>query len=337
MNLNQYSIFPDEIKESWDKLLNQSITNVPFLRFDYLKNWWDTRGGGEWPLDSQLAIITARQNNDLIGIAPLFIHSNSNERNNLYLLGSKEICDYLDVITRSDYLSAFIAELFDFITSSFFPRWDKLIFYNLIKGSPTIQAVKEISDKNQWHFKNECTQHSPFIHLPGDWETYLASLEKKQRHEIRRKLRRTDENKDVRWYFTKNTENLDEAIDSFFQLMVMDEEKARFLTKPMREQMFRTIHWAFDNKYLQLSFLEIFNQKAASYLCFDYLNKIWVYNSGFDPRFSQYSPGWVLLGNLLKWANDNKRIEFDFMRGNEDYKYHFGAQDRFVHCVIIER
>jgi CelD/BcsL family acetyltransferase involved in cellulose biosynthesis len=38
----------------------------------------------------------------------------------------------------------------------------------------------------------------------------------------------------------------------------------------------------------------------------------------------------VLLGHLLQWANENKRSEFDFMRGDEDYKYRFGGVDRFL-------
>ena len=42
------------------------------------------------------------------------------------------------------------------------------------------------------------------------------------------------------------------------------------------------------------------------------------------------SVGWVLLGYLLQWANENKRTEFDFMRGDEEYKYRFGGVDKFV-------
>jgi len=45
----------------------------------------------------------------------------------------------------------------------------------------------------------------------------------------------------------------------------------------------------------------------------------------------------VLLGNLLQWANENKKSEFDFMRGNEDYKYRFGAIDRFIVRATISR
>jgi CelD/BcsL family acetyltransferase involved in cellulose biosynthesis len=103
----------------------------------------------------------------------------------------------------------------------------------------------------------------------------------------------------------------------------------------MRQQMTKTIHCAFDEGCLQLSFLEIDGKKAAAYLSFDYLDRIWVYNSGLDRQFMEYSPGWVLLAYLLRWSNENHRSEFDFMRGDEDYKYRFGAIDRFVVRAVI--
>ena len=198
-------------------------------------------------------------------------------------------------------------------------------------------ALENAARQNAWSFTTECVKQSPFIKLPGNWEDYLSSIDKKQRHEIRRKMHRAEENTDLTWYFVDNESNLDEEIETFLQLMALDQEKTKFLTAPMREQMRLTLQWAFKEKFLQLSFLEIQKQKAASYFCFNYKNKIMVYNSGFDPQFSEYSPGWVLLGDLLRWANENQIAEFDFMRGNEDYKYRFGAMDRLVICAIIDR
>ena len=78
-------------------------------------------------------------------------------------------------------------------------------------------------------------------------------------------------------------------------------------------------------------------QKAAGYLNFDYQDRIWVYNSGMDRQFMDISPGWVLLGHLLQWANENKRTEFDFMRGGEEYKYRFGGVDKLVVRAKIVR
>ena len=105
----------------------------------------------------------------------------------------------------------------------------------------------------------------------------------------------------------------------------------------MLPTMLETARCAFERGCLALAFLEINGRKAAGYLCFDYLNRIWVYNSGLDRSMMEYSPGWVLLGYLLQWANENKRSEFDFMRGNEDYKYRFGAVDRFVVRATLQK
>ena len=96
------------------------------------------------------------------------------------------------------------------------------------------------------------------------------------------------------------------------------------------------IHWAFNEGILQLSFLTINDEKAAGYLCFDYMDRIWVYNSGFRPDYQFYSPGWVLLSYLIQHAINTGKSHFDFMRGDETYKYRFGADDGFVMKVFAE-
>jgi CelD/BcsL family acetyltransferase involved in cellulose biosynthesis len=97
------------------------------------------------------------------------------------------------------------------------------------------------------------------------------------------------------------------------------------------------IHVAFKAGWLQLAFMEVDGNKAAGYLNFDFNDHIWVYNSGLRFDYRELSPGWVLLGYLLKWANDHQRKSFDFMRGEEDYKYRFGAINRYVIRAMIQR
>ena len=134
-----------------------------------------------------------------------------------------------------------------------------------------------------------------------------------------------------------NAVTLDDEVDDFLALMAEEPEKARFLTQPMRKQMHLSCRAAFENGWLQLAFLEVGGKKAAGYLNFDYLNQIWVYNSGLNRNVLELSPGWVLLGFLLQWANENKRSHFDFMRGGEVYKYRFGAVDKFVVSAKVSR
>ena len=143
--------------------------------------------------------------------------------------------------------------------------------------------------------------------------------------------------RNLRWYIVEDEAALDSEMDGFLHLMAQDPEKAAFLTHVMRSQMKASVHAAFRAGWLQLAFLEVDSQKACGYLNFDYDNKIWVYNSGLDRQFMELSPGWVLLGYLLQWANENKRAEFDFLRGDEDYKYKFGGLDRHVMRVRITK
>jgi CelD/BcsL family acetyltransferase involved in cellulose biosynthesis len=334
MDYRLHTTFPDELEGEWNALLEESIAHVPFLRHEYLLTWWQTRGGGEWGENAMLAIVTARQNGRLVGIAPLF-HAVHQSRPELLLLGSIEISDYLDFICRPADLPAFLEGLLSFLRSAPLPAWQALDLYNVLESSPTLKELERIANQVGWQYEAICCYHAPCIPLPGDWETYLAGIDKKQRHEIRRKMRRAEEADGVRWYIVSDPAALEDEITAFMDLMAQDEDKMRFLTPAMREQMRLATRCAFENGCLLLAFLEVEGAKAAAYLCFDYLNRLWVYNSGFDRRFMEFSPGWVLLGNLLRWSNEQKRSEFDFMRGDEEYKYRFGAVDRWVMRVTV--
>lgn len=315
---------------AWNALLAESITNVPFLRYEYLSNWWTTRGGGEWDAP-ELVLVSAHQDGHLLGIAPLFC-AEYDGGPALMLAGSIEISDYLDLIVRKADLPGFLSGLLDTVASAVPAAWSRLDWYNLPDSSPTLAALKAESERRGWTYAEEVYRPTPTIALNGSYEAYLASIEKKQRHEIRRKLRRAEE-RGARWYLVEASATdagLQGEIDALLSLMEDDHNKAGFLKPLMREQMRAAIRAAHENGWLWLAFLEIDGQKAAAALNFDYQNRLWGYNSGVDRRFLEYSPGWVLLAYTLQWAAEHGRAEFDFMRGDEEYKYRFGAFNRHV-------
>lgn len=327
----------DALAGEWNHLLEESENQAPFLRHEYQRIWWQNRGGGEWP-DARLAVVTAREDGQLAGIAPLFYTEGHPTSPALMLLGSIEVSDYLDLIARREALPAFVDGLLDFLPAAGLPEWKSLDCYNVLDSSSTLPALKEAAGRRSWTYLEEKEQHCPFIQLPGDWESYLGQVDKKQRHEIRRKIRRLEDSGTAsRWYIVNEPGQLAAETEAFLALMAKDPEKEAFLTAPMRAMFKETIQCAFEDRCLQLAFLEIGGVKAAAYLSFDYLNRLWVYNSGLDRSLLDYSPGWVLLAYLLRWANENGRTEFDFMRGDEDYKYRFGAADRFVVRALVTR
>lgn len=338
MEITRYKTFPADLKTGWNQLLAEGISHVPFLRYEYLEDWWQTRGGGEWPAESELAILAATEAGQLVGIAPFFVAEHEGERK-LLLLGSIEISDFLDLIVSAAHAREFADQILHYVSDHFISEGiDTLDLYNLLEDSPTLAALTDAGQAAGFSVIQTKLQQAPRITLPGDWDQYLESIDKKQRHEIRRKMRRAAEaDVPAEMYITSDAVKVEEDTEAFLSLMAQDPEKAAFLKPEMRTQFKISIRRAFDCGCLQLAFLRIGGENSAAYMNFDYLNRIWVYNSGLDRRFMDYSPGWVLLGYLLKWANENKRDEFDFLRGNEDYKYKFGAEDRFVYRLTLNK
>ena len=330
----------DQLATEWNTLLTESITNVPFLRHEYLRGWWEKLGGGEWE-NAELAIITAKEDDKLVGIAPLFSTSRSEEGGtgkSLMLLGSIEISDYLDVIVREENLTRFITGLFTFLENENQLDWNQLDWFNIPEDSKSIESIKNSAEVKGWTYKQENFRPAVAVKLAGDFDEYLAGIDKKQRHEIRRKMRRAAEFYiPTSWKILNDESQLEDGIDDFLKLMALEPEKAKFLTSEMQEQMKIVIREAWKAGWLQLSFLEVGEVKAASYLNFDYDGTIWVYNSGMDPRFNDLSPGWVLLGHLLMWANEQGRKVFDFMRGDENYKFKFGGVAQHVQRITISK
>jgi CelD/BcsL family acetyltransferase involved in cellulose biosynthesis len=326
------------LAKSWNQLVEESASHVPFLRYEYLTSWWQTLGGGEWENGDLFVVVARTEDGDINGIAPLFFTKNLDGKPALMFLGSIEISDYLDVIVRPDDLPNFVDALLEFLTESGVPAWEVLDLYNLLEDSPTLEVLKDSAARLGLTHTQEQLQPAPRVALPEDWDTYLAGIQKKQRHEIRRKIRRAEGAPEgIRWYIVEDETTLEDEIEAFLELMAYDHHKEKFLTDVMRTQMKAAIHTAFQAGWLQLAFLEVGGEKAAAYLNFDYANQLWVYNSGLNFEMGYYSPGWVLLGYLIQWAIDNGRTALDFMRGDENYKYRFGGIDRFIQRVQIGR
>ena len=314
---------------AWNALVEAGISDTPFLRYEVLSQWWKTLGGGEWT-EAELVLITGTENGNLIGIAPLF-KAVYDGRAALLLVGSIEISDYLDLIVRAEDLPRFLAGLMDFLAQSGSFAGLPFDWYNLVDSSPTFAALKAESEKRGWTYHEEIYRPTPRIALNGDFEAYLAGIEKKQRHEIRRKMRRAvNSEAPVHFYIVEEAATLESEIESFFQLMEQDSNKAGFLKPAMREHMRVIMRSAFTQGYLWLAFLTVDGVKAAAAFNFDYKNKLWGYNSGVSHSFMELSPGWVLLSHQLQWACEHGRYEFDFMRGDEEYKYRFGGVNKYV-------
>jgi len=339
MEIKRYNTFNElaYLKDEWNHLLQKSASHVPFLTFEYQQAWWETKGGGEWPEDSQLVLIAAFRDDQLVAIAPLFHAKNLMGRPALMFVGAIEVSDFLDFILQPEELAAFLPGLIDYLlTAPDIPQWDLLDLYNILEDSPTLAILEKESGRRGWRHEQVHLQPAPYIPLPTDYETYLAGIDKKQRHEIRRKLRNVQQSLAVSdLYITSEADRLESDVDAFIEMMSQDPNKQAFLTDRMRQHLHNTARIAFEMGWLQLAFFTMDGGKAAANLSFHYHNRLWLYNSGWEWEYREYSPGWVLLAQLIQWAIDHGVEEFDFMRGNEDYKYKFGGIDRHICRVTM--
>lgn len=164
-------------------------------------------------------------------------------------------------------------------------------------------------------------------------------LEGKQRREIRRKLRRAAGYAASSCYIVGPEHNLEAEVEDFLDLMAASApDKAAFLTPRMRNFFRELARVTYDAGWLQLGFIEIGDRKAAAYFNFIYNNRVLVYNSGLDwQAFPQFGAGIVLTAYCIRHAIEQGREAYDFLQGDERYKYQFGGQDVEVRRLQILR
>jgi CelD/BcsL family acetyltransferase involved in cellulose biosynthesis len=176
----------------------------------------------------------------------------------------------------------------------------------------------------------------PVITLPESFEAHLAQMDKKQRHELRRKLRRA-ETATMDWYIVDDSHELTAETELFLQLMASaNPDKAKFLQNPAHVAFFqRIVPMFYTLGWLQLAILRVEDVPAAAYLNFVYNHEVGVYNSGLNLEVgAAFSPGIVLLAYLIESAIQRGYRRFDFLRGDEEYKYRIGGRDEILYRMV---
>jgi len=178
---------------------------------------------------------------------------------------------------------------------------------------------------------------APALILPSSYETYVSGLSRKNRHELRRKLRRTDSLSNVRVNRIIDTGELESSIEAFIELHRKSNiEKEKFWEKKGMPDFFKEIIHQFSlKKWIELNFLSTEDKLVASLLNFSYSDEISFYNVAFDAEFAWYSPGFYLFNHSIKQAISEKKTKVDFLRGREEYKYHFGAKECKIYDLIL--
>ncbi|HFD39825.1 MAG TPA: GNAT family N-acetyltransferase, partial [Anaerolineae bacterium] len=200
------------LKPEWNDLLHRSASDTLFLTWEWQSTWWKHLGMGD------LLLLGFRAaDGRLVGLAPLFGVQGDDGRRVFYLVGCREVSDYLDLIVEVGQEDAVYHALLDYLEQHASP-WGRLDLCNIPQTSPTWCRLGEIAMERGYTAQVEVEDVCPLIELPATWEEYLLSLDKKQRHEIRRKLRKADHEADTRFLIIGPEHDLKAEMRTFISL-----------------------------------------------------------------------------------------------------------------------
>jgi CelD/BcsL family acetyltransferase involved in cellulose biosynthesis len=320
------------LRPEWNDLVHRGCCDTVFLTWEWQSTWWKHLGEG----DLLLLGFRAESDGRLIGIAPLFYTQTDDGKSILNLNGCRDVSDYLDLIIEVGQEDAVYRALLDYLEKEA-AAWDLVDLCNIPQSSLTFVRLRELADARGYQTLIEIEDVCPIIELPPSWDDYLMMLDKKQRHEVRRKLRKADREAETRFLIVGLEHDLQAEMQDFVELHQRSApEKDEFMDPQMQEFFFEVAEVLHAKGWLQLAFVTMDGQKAASLLNFDYGDNILVYNSGYDPtKFHHLSPGIIVTARCIEHAIALGRSQFDFLRGDEVYKYRFGAQDTHVRRLLI--
>lgn len=275
----------------------------PFPGRDWLRTWWEERGHGE------LLIAESRDSLAVLTIDDSIIE----------FAGEADLTDY-----HSPLGAASVAALVDLVTG--LPNGISLQLDSL----PAAASVAVAGALVAAGLSPTVRQHkvAAVLDLPDSFDGYLAAISKKERHEMRRKRRRFD---NERGPATLVRQEGPEAVALFADLHRRSAgDKGAFMSSDM-ERFFLALHTNAGG------FLDVLvdglGLPAAAVFSFEDDKTSYLYNSAFEPDIGHLSPGNVVLSHLIETAIAAGRTVFDFLKGAETYKFRLGARARPLYEV----
>lgn len=317
----------DRVSGEWAGLIAQTPHPIPFATPAWQRIWLQHFQAGR-----QVRVLTARDGERLIGIAPLLCEGDRAE-----FVGHYSICDYMDAVVTPGFETRFFASILGKLAADGTKTID---LRGLRATSPALAAITDAAPAAGYAVAREDEALSPAVELPGTWDEYLNLLSKKDRHELRRKLRRLDSaGGDVVLKVVTEPAEAATELDTLFHLMrISSHHKEEFLDRPGMEAFFREMTSTMAAEgMLRFYFLTFDGEAVASVMNFDVGGTLYMYNSGYDPAYSHYAVGLMSKTLLIKDAIENGRHCVDFLRGDENYKYDLGGKDQQVYRVVLTK
>jgi CelD/BcsL family acetyltransferase involved in cellulose biosynthesis len=316
--------------------LNRRLTVTQITMDAYQAIWSRDKGSLNWNclfmlpfwLDTVCAylgvkaeptILTVHDGPVLLGIAPLAVAGQ-----NASFLGSPDVCDYQDMVVAPGKESLVMQAVMDHLAGMGVQQLD---LRTLRPDAVALGALNTIASQQGLKMQVLADEAAYEATLPETWDDFLGQLNSKQRHEVRRKIRRLESQSAFTFQMAPCDASIEASAAQFIQLFQMNRtDKADFMNPKMAAYFKALIQALAQHRLLRLFFLDVDGQPAATVLCFDYGQVRYLYNSGYD---AQYQP--LSVGILSKVFSIRQGIQagcrcYDFLKGEEVYKERTGGQ-----------
>jgi CelD/BcsL family acetyltransferase involved in cellulose biosynthesis len=304
----------DALAPQWWNLWYHTPTATPFQCPGWLLPWWSIFAPGE------LATIAVWRGDELVGLAPLYLERAA-ARLKLLPVGIS-LSDYLDVLCVPGQEGPVAAAIAEQILSF---DWSQWIMPDLPGGGaglaiahPRLGAADPVSH-----------MACPVLELRGD-ETLANSVPQRRRRQLRRAHRFASRRGLVA---LSSPDDLQLFLDQLFRLHAnrWARHGGGVLADVAVEQFHRRSLPQLDARGLSRCWLLTIDGRAVgAYYGFHHRDRAYAYLGGFDPAYAEESPGTILIGHAISESIREGAVEFDFLRGQEPYKYGWGAVDRWT-------
>lgn len=209
--------------------------------------------------------------------------------------------------------------------------WDRIRFKEV--NDPRIERMLQLIGGDAALSVDEGTC-CPFIPLPDTWDAYTQDV---MSYETRKSLRKKLRLAETELRITHMGESdRDASIETLVTLAGMRKRDDPNPNLPRCKRIFQgaaeaglasiILVW---KDQTPIAGMGSFWDRHAKSLCF--------YLTGYDDRFGEYSAGRVVNAVAIRHAIENGCRVLDFLRGDEPYKFQFGAQRRFTKHYTVTR
>ncbi len=276
-----------------------------------------------------LAVAVVREGRDAVAVAPFQI-----DEGRATFLGGFDVTDYMGPVGVPSARERAAKELMAALAAR--DDWETADLRGLVAEGSWLPALE--SGARDAGLRTEAGQDgvAPLLELPRSYEAYLAALPGKRRHEIRRKDRRLREALPDARLVDATPATMARDLDRFFELHRASRgAKGKFMV-PGMERFFRRLATELGAT-LRLAFLEAGRRRVAAAVGFRDRDRFLLYNSAYDHGLARLAPGMVLTAELVRSSIEQGCRTFDFLKGDLEYKYRFGARPRPVARLVLRR